>query len=102
MIVKSITLVEITKDFAERSAAPVAEQCAWAVGNVAGEGEQTRDILIAQGALLPLARLLFSNKSSLAKTAAWALSNLIKVRSCILYPNIDHIYKVISRHSCSI
>ncbi|KAK1273621.1 Importin subunit alpha-2 [Acorus gramineus] len=62
----------------EKSSAPVAEQCAWALGNVAGEDEELRNILLAQGTLLPLARMMMSNKGSTARTAAWALSNLIK------------------------
>lgn len=62
----------------EKSSVPVAEQCAWALGNVSGEGEELRNILLAQGALLPLARLMLSNKPSTTRTAAWALSNLIK------------------------
>ncbi|KAL0910890.1 hypothetical protein M5K25_018987 [Dendrobium thyrsiflorum] len=62
----------------EKSSLPVAEQCAWALGNVAGEGEELRNILLAQGALIPLARLMVSDKGSMAQTAAWALSNLIK------------------------
>lgn len=62
----------------EKSSIPVMEQCAWAVGNVAGEGEELRNILLAQGALTPLARMMLSNKGSTAKTAAWSLSNLIK------------------------
>ncbi|KAL2623521.1 hypothetical protein R1flu_003726 [Riccia fluitans] len=62
----------------DKSAATVAEQCAWAIGNVAGEGEEMRDILLAQGALHPLARLISSPFPSLARTAAWAMSNLIK------------------------
>eukprot|EP00250_Pteridium_aquilinum_P006370 c16313_g1_i1 orf=134-1771(-) len=85
----------------ERSASPVAEQCAWAVGNVAGEGEQARDILIAQGALLPLAKLLISNKSTLAKTAAWALSNMIKgpsPKAAVELLKLDNLPEAISRH----
>ncbi|KAM0840362.1 hypothetical protein ACQ4PT_059712 [Festuca glaucescens] len=62
----------------EKSSTLVAEQCAWAIGNVAGEGADLRSTLLAQGALLPLARLMLSNKGSTARTAAWALSNLIK------------------------
>lgn len=64
---------------AEKSSLPVAEQCAWAVGNVAGEGEELRNILLAQGALTPLARMMLPDKGSTVRTAAWALSNLIKV-----------------------
>ncbi|CAL4958358.1 unnamed protein product [Urochloa decumbens] len=62
----------------EKSSTLVAEQCAWAIGNVAGEGADLRSKLLAQGALWPLARLMLSNKGSTARTAAWALSNLIK------------------------
>jgi hypothetical protein len=63
----------------EKSSTLVAEQCAWAIGNVAGEGAELRNTLLAQGALWPLARLMLSNKGSTTRTAAWALSNLIKV-----------------------
>ncbi|CAD6239718.1 unnamed protein product [Miscanthus lutarioriparius] len=41
-------------------------------------GAELRSTLLAQGALWPLARLMLSNKGSTARTAAWALSNLIK------------------------
>ncbi|CAM0879611.1 unnamed protein product [Alopecurus aequalis] len=64
--------------FMEKSSTLVAEQCAWAIGNVAGEGADLRSTLLAQGALRPLARLMLSNKGSTARTASWALSNLIK------------------------
>ncbi|KAL8508855.1 hypothetical protein ACS0TY_016166 [Phlomoides rotata] len=62
----------------ERSSLPVAEQCAWALGNVAGEGVELRNILLSQGALQHLARMMLPNKGSTVRTAAWALSNLIK------------------------
>ncbi|KAL3646742.1 Importin subunit alpha-9 [Castilleja foliolosa] len=62
----------------EKSSLPVAEQCAWALGNVAGEGEELRNVLLSQGALHPLARMMLPNKGSTVRTAAWALSNLIK------------------------
>lgn len=57
----------------------MAEQCAWAVGNVAGEGEELRNVLLSQGALLSLARMVLPDKGSTVRTAAWALSNIIKV-----------------------
>lgn len=56
------------------------EQCAWALGNVAGESEELRNVLLLQGALPALARMLLPNKRSTVRTAAWALSNLIKVQ----------------------
>ncbi|CAJ1968479.1 unnamed protein product [Sphenostylis stenocarpa] len=62
----------------EKSYPPVAEQCAWALGNVAGEGEELRNVLLVQGALLPLARMMLPDRGSTVRTAAWALSNLIK------------------------
>lgn len=61
----------------EKSSSHVAEQCAWAIGNVAGEGE-LRKVLLSQGALPPLARMILPDKGSTVRTAAWALSNLIK------------------------
>ncbi|GKV12260.1 hypothetical protein SLEP1_g23431 [Rubroshorea leprosula] len=68
----------------EKSSLPVAEQCAWALGNVAGEGEELRNVLLSQGALLPLARMMLPNKGSTVRTAAWALSNLIKEAAWVL------------------
>ncbi|XP_017242716.1 importin subunit alpha-9 isoform X1 [Daucus carota subsp. sativus] len=62
----------------EKSSLPVAEQCAWALGNVAGEGVELRNVLLSQGALPPLARMMLPDKGSAVRTAAWALSNLIK------------------------
>ncbi|KAL2933667.1 Importin subunit alpha-9 [Bienertia sinuspersici] len=62
----------------EKSSLPVAEQCAWALGNVAGEGEDLRNVLLSQGALSPLAKMILLDKGSTVRTAAWALSNLVK------------------------
>lgn len=62
----------------EKSSSPVAEQCAWALGNVAGEDEELRNVLLIQGALVPLARMMLPYRRSTVRTAAWALSNLIK------------------------
>ncbi|XVE54504.1 hypothetical protein DITRI_Ditri03aG0087100 [Diplodiscus trichospermus] len=52
--------------------------CAWALGNVVGEGEELRNVLLSQGALPPLARMMLPNKGSTVRTVAWALSNFIK------------------------
>ncbi|CAI7788752.1 unnamed protein product [Closterium sp. NIES-54] len=77
----------------------IAEQCVWAVGNIAAEADDLRAQLLDQGALPALTRLLLAAASgasggntgarwltaqapsalaSLAKTVAWALSSLIK------------------------
>ncbi|XP_008793530.1 importin subunit alpha-2 [Phoenix dactylifera] len=85
----------------ETSSVPVAEQCAWALGNVAGEGDELRNVLLAQGALLPLARLMLSNKVSTTRTAAWALSNLIKgpdPKAAMSLIRIDGVLDAIIRH----
>nr|XP_043612656.1 importin subunit alpha-9-like [Erigeron canadensis] len=59
------------------SSLSVAEQCAWALGNVADE-EELRDLLLSQGALPPLAKMMLPDDGSTVRIAAWALSNLIK------------------------
>ena len=82
----------------------VAEQCAWALGNIAGEDLEYRSLLVANGAVPPLTRLLItgvdvsvsasSSKEnggggggeadaswllvSAGATAAWALANLLR------------------------
>ncbi|CAH2074378.1 unnamed protein product [Thlaspi arvense] len=85
----------------EKSSAPVAEQCAWAIGNVAGEGEDLRNVLLSQGALPPLARMIFPDKGSTVRTAAWALSNLIKgpePKAAAQLVRVDGILDAILRH----
>ncbi|KAL8036169.1 hypothetical protein ABFS82_12G139200 [Erythranthe guttata] len=85
----------------EKSSLPVAEQCAWALGNVAGEGEDLRNILLSQGALQPLARMIQPNKGSTVRTAAWALSNLIKgpeSKAATELIRIDGVLDAILRH----
>ncbi|QCE06201.1 importin subunit alpha-2 [Vigna unguiculata] len=85
----------------EKSYPPVAEQCAWALGNVAGEGEDLRNVLLVQGALLPLARMMLPDRGSTVRTAAWALSNLIKgpdPKAATELVRIDGVLEAIIRH----
>ncbi|KAG6642995.1 importin subunit alpha-9 isoform X2 [Carya illinoinensis] len=85
----------------ERSSLSVSEQCAWALGNVAGEGEKLRNVLLSQGALLPLARMMLPNKGSTVRTAAWALSNLIKgpdPKAATELIRVDGLLDAIVRH----
>ena len=58
-----------------RSSSPaVQEQCAWALGNMAGDNPDFRDRIRANGAALPTAQLLQSASPNVSCTAAWALS----------------------------
>lgn len=36
----------------------IQDQCCWALGNLAGDGPECRDTLLAQGALQPMVNLL--------------------------------------------
>ncbi|XP_024359531.1 importin subunit alpha-9 [Physcomitrium patens] len=84
----------------ENTPAQVVEQCAWAIGNVAGEAEDLRDCLFQLGALSALARNLSSPIITLARTAAWALSNLIKgpnPRAVLELMEMDGIIDILGR-----
>jgi importin subunit alpha-6/7 len=78
------------------------EQACWTIGNIAGDSDEHRTVLLANGALLPMCDFLgaslraaatvpladslvptatpevTSANSSYAQTAAWALSNLVR------------------------
>ncbi|KAG2403049.1 hypothetical protein LR48_Vigan176s000400 [Vigna angularis] len=85
----------------EKSYPAVVEQCAWALGNVAGEGEELRNLLLVQGALLPLARMMLPDRGSTVRTAAWALSNLIKgpdPKAATELVRVDGVLEAIIRH----
>ncbi|KAJ9555177.1 hypothetical protein OSB04_009791 [Centaurea solstitialis] len=51
----------------------------WALGNVAGDSPRCRDLVLAQGALLPLlAQLNEHAKLSMLRNATWTLSNFCR------------------------
>ncbi|KAL1916649.1 uncharacterized protein VTP21DRAFT_5353 [Calcarisporiella thermophila] len=54
------------------------DQAAWAIGNMAVEGDEFRDVLRANGVLIPLINLLKSTDLQLVQTACFALSNLAR------------------------
>lgn len=55
------------------------EQALWAIGNIAAdENADYRAALLANGAALPVVRLLSTASAVVAHTAAWALSNLAR------------------------
>ncbi|KAL0716719.1 hypothetical protein Bca4012_066041 [Brassica carinata] len=57
----------------------VREQAVWALGNVAGDSPRCRDLVLGQGALLPLLSQLNEHaKLSMLRNATWTLSNFCR------------------------
>merc|ERR1719460_1460118 len=57
----------------------VREQAVWALGNIAGDSPECRDLVLTQGVLLPLLEQLNPNsKMSMLRNATWTLSNLCR------------------------
>lgn len=55
------------------------EQAVWALGNVAGDSPSCRDLVLSQGALMPLlAQLNEKSKLSMLRNATWTLSNFCR------------------------
>lgn len=54
-------------------------QAVWALGNVAGDSSRCRDLVLGNGALLPLlAQLNEQAKLSMLRNATWTLSNFCR------------------------
>lgn len=57
----------------------VREQAVWALGNVAGDSPTCRDLVLSNGALMPLlAQLNEHSKLSMLRNATWTLSNFCR------------------------
>jgi importin subunit alpha-1 len=57
----------------------VREQAVWALGNVAGDSPKCRDLVLSNGALMPLlAQLTDTAKLSMLRNATWTLSNFCR------------------------
>nr|KAJ0197483.1 hypothetical protein LSAT_V11C700371760 [Lactuca sativa] len=57
----------------------VREQAVWALGNVAGDSPKCRDLVLAQGSLIPLLSQLNEHaKLSMLRNATWTLSNFCR------------------------
>ncbi|CAG2204856.1 KPNA5_6 [Mytilus edulis] len=54
------------------------DQSAWALGNLAGDSQECRNMVRAQGVVAPLIKLLQSQHPAVVQSAAFALSNLAK------------------------
>ena len=57
----------------------VREQAVWALGNIAGDSPECRNLVLAAGALAPLLAQLHENsKLSMLRNATWTLSNFCR------------------------
>jgi len=57
----------------------VREQAVWALGNIAGDSPNFRDLVLQSNGLFPIMKVLSeSDKPSVMRNATWALSNLCR------------------------
>ncbi|KAG2386352.1 hypothetical protein C9374_002798 [Naegleria lovaniensis] len=57
----------------------VKEQAIWALGNIAGDGAQARDVVLNGGVMDPLLGFISSNPAdSMLRNAVWTLANLCR------------------------
>merc|ERR1712151_400996 len=51
----------------------------WAIGNIAGDSTNFRDLVLHAGGLFPVMSILYrANKQSMIRNATWALSNFCR------------------------
>lgn len=71
----------------------VREQCAWCLGNIAGDGPELRDLVLSCGALGPLiANIAEPATLSLLRNCTWTLSNFCRGKP---QPALETIYPAI-------
>lgn len=69
--------------------AEVREQCAWCLGNIAGDSAALRDIVLSSGAMPPLLQNIAQPANdSLLGNCVWALSNFCRGKP---QPHISHV-----------
>lgn len=69
--------------------AEVREQCAWCLGNIAGDSPALRDIVLSSGAMQPLLQnIVQPDNNSLFGNCVWACSNFCRGKPV---PNLSHV-----------
>lgn len=57
----------------------VREQSIWALGNIAGDSPELRDMVLKENVIEPLQRIIVSKpKTTIMRNATWTLSNLCR------------------------
>ncbi|EDV23576.1 uncharacterized protein TRIADDRAFT_58364 [Trichoplax adhaerens] len=75
------------------------DQCAWAIGNMAGDGKKSRKLLVKQGVTKPLVSLLNATSENVIQSAAFALSNFTREDDINLKEMIDcNVLKYLTNH----
>lgn len=71
---------------------PYTKQAVWALGNVAGDSPTCRDLVLSQGALLPLlAQLNENSKLSMLRNATWTLSNFCRGKPATPFEQVGRL-----------
>ena len=89
---KAIVDAGAVPHFAQLLSSPdpeVREQCAWCLGNVAGDSPALRDVVLSSGAMQPLLQnIAHPANKSLYNNCIWALSNFCRGKP---QPNLSHV-----------
>ncbi|KAL5783754.1 hypothetical protein ACOSP7_008783 [Xanthoceras sorbifolium] len=76
----------------------VREQAVWALGNVAGDSPNCRDLVLGSGALMPLlAQLNDNSKLSMLRNATWTLSNFCRGKPPTPFEQVKPALPVLQR-----
>lgn len=74
------------------------DQAVWALGNIAGESNTFRDMVINYGIITPLLKLVLSKpKLAILRNACWALSNLVRGKPAPVFDKVKPIIPVIGK-----